>query len=224
MGNLFADLHKTVPQAALPPDANVFDRPEVQNHARALLEALQVIVWSVVRAGGKESTTIQDFVEKRIQNQLPNHARVALHETGVAMRQLRHLQALFEGVEDVLTDVVLEELPDEHCAKLEVDMQARANACVGGDGPRQIPLAPFVVCLRRFAFRYLRTLSDSLRPDQSLVDHLERTHLWPGGNVPPDFDKLLPRELLVRHTYCLLRQLQDRLQEREERERVRSHH
>eukprot|EP00035_Acanthoeca_spectabilis_P019342 m.420116 g.420116 ORF g.420116 m.420116 type:complete len:4951 (+) comp16844_c0_seq9:156-15008(+) len=212
-GSLFDDLQKQVEQRPLPPDSQIFSSSEIKEHASALLDVLSVIIWSVARVGGKPSTTIQAHIEHRLQGQLSPSALAALRDTQVAGRQLCHLQALYEGVEDLLTDVRVEELPAEFCEpQLPPGVDAMLEERIGGE-EGQIPLAALVGCLRRFVFRYLRVFSPTSgpQPNHQLVFHLDDPRRWPGGAVPRDFDEKLPQDLELKHTYVLLTRLQERL-------------
>jgi len=209
VGSLFNDLHKAVEQVALPRDSRVLQDPAVEKHAAELHEALQVIVWSVARTGATAGTRISEYVEQRIPNQLSRRAQMALNVTSVEMAQLRHLQALFEVVEDNLTDVALEDLPSGFCVELPPELLDAVLKRIGSDGG-QIPLAAFSTCLRQFAFRYLRVPSTGVQPGHLLTAHIDDERRWPRGEVPPDLDLLRPVALEVRHTYYLIRALEGR--------------
>lgn len=218
--NVLNELGATVRQEPLTENLkSALDRlkSESLKTAQDLLEHMEVVICLLKATGAPDDTLpLEDYTDRWLSSSRP-FPKALLPEPSKEF-QLRHVVALYEGLEDLLAESAADTIHDDYRCSLpdELKMIAECKNAIEESAVRAV-----VTAIRRFIFRYLLCDKFHLDPVQNASRYFEDSSLWPmesGGkersgvkcDEPQDNSllqravKFLPDELTVGHVFGLM--------------------
>lgn len=187
----FRQLEAMVPQKPLssPAVADLLRDHRVCHHASVLLETLSVVVFSATRTGVKPTDDILGYTLLWLSSQLAAEPMQVLAETAVGRQSMVHLRALYETLEGYLAKVAAEELHQQYCedipqlvvAELSGSVQVSLQAAAAEGEDETLFAVPLLGAIRSFVYRFLRSASAMINPEDELFVYLEDGCAWPVG-------------------------------------------
>lgn len=191
----------------------ISDNPKVRQQASDLISELEMLLCFLERTkGGDAEMTILEYCRQWLR--LSTLDSPMLRKTVIGILQLKHVLGLYECVEDIVSDISVDFVPERYSCHVPrevladfLDMVKRPVASAKPE--RVLPIETYAIALKRFIQRYL-TQDGTISPDHPVAYYLEgSSRCWPGGTfgANEDVDGLFPDSLLVKHVIGAFKQL-----------------
>ena len=173
--------------------------------AQDLLRHMEVLICLGKRTlkNYQKDITLEQFAK----NWSPSFPVKLLPEPRSSIR-VKHVAALYEGLEDILADGAIKGLDEKFRDGMSNAVRERVNLMLSKD-IEQLKPRTFLKTLRRFVFRYLSSETERYWPDEStsLQSHLKEPSLW-APLQPPNMDAI-PQHITLRYIHSVINYLED---------------
>ena len=173
--------------------------------AQDLLRHMEVLICLGKRTlkNYQKDITLEQFAK----NWSPSFPIKLLPEPRSSIR-VKHVAALYEGLEDILADGAIKGLDEKFRDGMSNAVRERVNLMLSKD-IEQLKPRTFLKTLRRFVFRYLSSETERYWPDEStsLQSHLKEPSLW-APLQPPNMDAI-PQHITLRYIHSVINYLEN---------------
>jgi len=181
-----------------------------------LMKKIEILLCLVKRTHGNPDQTIANYIQQWLVSLPGSISADLLPSVGEPLR-LSHLVALYEFVENLQAEIVIDSLHD--CYKVPLPNNVREEMRQFVD-TNCIEISSVQIAFRRFVMRYLTsfdTHQDQLDLNATLIDWMVSPALWPTGvnengtltttdqeESPKSLYSEFPKMLTLQHTYHAL--------------------
>ena len=209
-GSLLTEIRSLVGESSSLPD-------EVCNHygllhlkersmkeAQDLLRDMEVLICLGKRTlkNCQKDITLEEFAKKWS----PSFPVKLLPEPRSSIR-VKHIAALYEGLEDILADGAIEGLAEKFRVSMSSAVRESVYVMVNKDIDQLKPRF-LLKTLRRFVFRYLSSETEMYWPDENtpLQSHLKEPSLW--APLQPPMEEI-PQNITLEYIHSIIDYLED---------------
>ena len=220
------ELERIVPQQPLTEHAKTGVRQLKERSLKGvqdLLEHMEIALCVLKKhQSGNPSEPLIEFTDRWLSESRP-FPKSLLPEPGKAIL-LKHVVALYEVLEDMLSESAVEGIHDMYRDELPDDIKDQVlkgieNSTAGSD---HLPLESVTTALSRFIFRYISTDDSRPEPRLPLLEHLLEHSLWPMEIVrerkafskeqwTQGISSVIPEGLTLGHIHAVLSLYQNQL-------------
>ena len=180
---IFDELERIVPQQPLTQDAKTGLRHLKERSLKGvqdLLEHMEIVLCLLKKHQfGSPSEPLTEFTDRWLSESRP-FPKSLLPEPRRAV-MLMHVVALYEFLEDMLSESAVEGIHDAYRDELPSDIRDQMLNGIENNtaGSNQLPLESITTALCRFIFRYISADDSRPEPGLSLLEHMLEQSLWP---------------------------------------------
>jgi hypothetical protein len=217
-GPLLTEFRSLVKQSSSLPDevqkGLLYLKERRIKEAQDLLQHIEVLLVFLMRKfqNFNVETTLEEFAQKW-SSILSSSFPVNLLPEPRSLIKMKHVAALYEGVEDTLADGAIDGLDDKFRVELTRDVKETVAVMVN-KGIDQLKPSNFLKALRRFVFRYLSSDTEEHWPEESteLQSCLKEASLWCPGQ-PPNLHEI-PEDITLKYIYSIVKYLEELMEVR----------
>ena len=152
-----------------------------KQYVRKMMRLTEIIMSLVRKTGGHKEETIDSYTRKWGKSLLQGCSTAWLPTVGEPLK-LSNIVALYECLENIQADIVMNSLNDTLKVKLSSDSAAELREFAQFVEDSDTPLKSIQTAVKRFIVRYLVNFDTSAQQDvlnQMLADRIAEPSLWP---------------------------------------------
>lgn len=212
-GPLLTEIRSLVRQRPSLPEEVQKGLPDLKERrikeAQDLLQHIEVLIYLLKRKlkNFNADMTLEELAEKW-SPMLPSPFPVNLLPQPKSLIKIEHVAALYEALEDILSDGAIEGLADKFRDELPIDMKETVSNILVKEIDQLKP-HNLLKALRRFVFRYLSSETERYWPDEStaLQSCLQEASLWFPLQAP-NLEEI-PQDITLKYLHSMVKYLEE---------------